>query len=87
VFAQVSGRAHGSASFEVGRFVADFAVPAVRLVVEVDGEYHASRAAADARRDEKLRRWGWRVVRVGAREVMRDLPAVVARVGEALRGS
>jgi hypothetical protein len=31
-----------------GRFIADFCAPAVRLVVEVDGVYHAERLRRDA---------------------------------------
>ena len=42
----------------VGRYIADFAALPARLVVEVDGGYHAQRARADARRDEVLRRLG-----------------------------
>ena len=37
-----------------GRFIANFLAPAQRLVVEVDGSYHAQRARADARRDTAL---------------------------------
>jgi very-short-patch-repair endonuclease len=42
----------------LGRFIADFLAPAERLVVEVDGAYHAERARADARRDAALARAG-----------------------------
>jgi very-short-patch-repair endonuclease len=42
------------------RFIVDFVAPRVRLVVEVEGSYHAQRAAADARRDSKLGRLGYR---------------------------
>lgn len=37
----------------IGRYIADFLAPACRLVVEVDGGYHATpaRLRADARRD------------------------------------
>jgi very-short-patch-repair endonuclease len=63
-----------------GMFIADFAAPAVRVIVEVDGEYHGLRAAADARRDRKLERLGWRVVRLEAEVVLRNLPAAVAAV-------
>jgi very-short-patch-repair endonuclease len=38
----------------------DFVAPSVRLVIEVDGGYHADRAAADARRDRALGRFGFR---------------------------
>jgi len=43
-----------------------FYAPSVRLVVEVDGGYHARRASADARRDRKLERAGHRVLRIEA---------------------
>ena len=38
----------------LGRFIADFLAPGKRLVIEVDGAYHAERARADARRDSAL---------------------------------
>jgi very-short-patch-repair endonuclease len=68
----------------IGSYIADFASPKARLVVEVDGGYHAGRERADARRDEALRRAGYRVVRVSAELVHRDLPAAVARIRAAL---
>ena len=67
-----------------GRFIADFLAPRERLVVEVDGGWHARRAAADARRDRALGRLGYRVLRLPASLVLRDLPEAVARVREAL---
>jgi very-short-patch-repair endonuclease len=67
-----------------GNHIADFAAPAVRVIVEVDGAYHRGRAAADARRDRKLRRLGWRVVRVEAEVVLRNLPAAVGVIGAAI---
>ena len=48
------------------RYIVDFLAPAVRLVVEVDGRCHDLRRAADARRDERLTRLGYRVLRVEA---------------------
>ncbi len=63
-----------------GRFIADLYVPALRLVIEVDGGYHARMARADARRDRALRRAGYRVVRVEATLVLRDLSAALERV-------
>jgi very-short-patch-repair endonuclease len=67
-----------------GAFIADFAAPAARLVVEVDGGYHAERRGADARRDRELRRLGWRVVRLPARLVAERLAEAVALVRGAL---
>jgi len=68
----------------LGPYIADFAAVSVRVIVEVDGGYHQRQRARDARRDRRLARWGWRVVHVGAREVMRDLPGVVERIRGAL---
>jgi very-short-patch-repair endonuclease len=59
------------------RYIVDFLAPSLKLVVEVDGSAHAARGRADARRDEWLRRRGFRVVRVEAAAVMRDVGAVV----------
>ena len=52
----------------VGRYITDFLAPSVKLIVEVDGGYHASDAMVrgDARRDRYLARLGYRVVRVPA---------------------
>jgi very-short-patch-repair endonuclease len=67
-----------------GRFIVDFFALSVGLVVEVDGGYHARRRAADASRDRKLCRLGYRVVRIEAALVLRDLAAAVAVVRAAL---
>jgi very-short-patch-repair endonuclease len=64
----------------LGRFIVDLLAAEVRLVVEVDGGYHAQRARADARRDRALGRAGYRVLRLEAELVMGDLDAAVARV-------
>jgi len=56
----------------LGRFIADLVAPEVRLVVEVDGGYHANRRAGDARRGRALVRAGYRVLRVDARLVIVD---------------
>ena len=68
-----------------GRFIGDFVAPAFKLVVEVDGSAHIHRRRADARRDEKLRRLGYQVLRLEAELVLSDLPAAVARVREAVQ--
>jgi very-short-patch-repair endonuclease len=62
------------------RFIVDFLAPSVRLVVEVDGGYHRERGRADARRDEKLRRLGYRVLRLEAELVEREIERAVELV-------
>jgi very-short-patch-repair endonuclease len=72
--------------FVIGeKYIADFAAPSVRVIVEVDGDSHARRVTADARRDRWLQRQGWRVVRVSADEVLRQLSAALERVLAVLR--
>jgi len=68
----------------IGRFIVDFFASSARLVVEVDGGYHARRIAADARRDAKLERAGYRMLRVHLAEVSSALPAALARIRAAL---
>ena len=70
--------------FIVGPYIVDFAAPSMRLVVEVDGGYHAGRAEADARRDRRLGELGWRVVRVPAELVAHDIEHAIAIVAEAV---
>ena len=67
------------------RYIADFLAPSVKLVVEVDGGYHRQRVAADARRTRVLEGLGYRVLRLDAELVSRQLPLAVAAVRNALR--
>jgi very-short-patch-repair endonuclease len=68
----------------VGGFIADFVASSVKVIVEVDGGCHVRKRRADARRDEKLARLGYQVLRLDAGLVTRDLPAALALVREAL---
>ena len=68
----------------VGRFIADFAALQARLIVEVDGLYHLRRRSADTRRDAKLARAGYRVLRLKAKVVMEQLPVAVQLIRQAL---
>ena len=87
LWAQLKGRALGvmfRRQVVLGRYIADFLAPAVKVIVEVDGGYHARRERADARRDEKLRRAGYRIVRVPAALVLQAPAEAVALVRRAL---
>ncbi len=66
----------------VGPYVADFCCLSVRLIVEVDGAVHDgdAKAAYDARRDAFIKHNGFRVLRVAATDVQRDIEAVIAAV-------
>ena len=67
----------------IGGFIVDFLAPTAKLVVEVDGGSHVGRGAADARRDRKLARLGYRVGRLPDALVLESLPVAV----EAVRGA
>ena len=67
----------------IGPYIADFACPAHRLIVELDGSQHAD-SAADRRRDAFLAHEGWRVLRVWNAEVVENPNAVLFRIGEAV---
>jgi very-short-patch-repair endonuclease len=66
----------------VGRYIADFLAPSIKLIVEVDGGYHAGDAMVrgDARRDRYLARLGYRVARVSAVMVQHRLAEAIALV-------
>lgn len=68
-------------------YICDFFCASRRLVVEVDGGHHKRRVAADARRDEVLRRLGYRVLRIEARSVMQDARSALCLIELALRRS
>jgi len=69
----------------LGRFIGDFVAASARLIVEVDGGYHARRRAADARRERALQRLGYRVLRLDAELVNQQLSEAVAQICAALR--
>jgi very-short-patch-repair endonuclease len=67
------------------QFIVDFLAPAFKLVVEADGRAcHSRRRAADERRDRKLARLGYRVLRLDAHLVERNLPEAIALIRVAL---
>ena len=61
------------------RMTTDFACLSHRLIIEVDGEGHSfgDRPRGDAARDAVLRREGFRVLRILAVDVLKDLDAVL----------
>jgi very-short-patch-repair endonuclease len=66
----------------IGRCIVDFYCAAAKLVIEIDGGAHSTveRAERDRRRDYWLRNQGFRIMRFGAVEVMKDLDSVVTAI-------
>ncbi|MDY0959549.1 endonuclease domain-containing protein [Sphingomonas sp. CFBP8993] len=66
----------------IGCYVADFYCSKARLIVEVDGAIHGveKRLVRDAGRDRYLNDNGYRVMRIGAADILRDAEAVAASI-------
>ncbi len=64
----------------VGNFILDFYCPSCKLVVEVDGEIHAKQRSYDDARTAKLAEYGYQVLRFTNREVINNLPQVLAEI-------
>ncbi|MDQ8757733.1 DUF559 domain-containing protein [Sphingosinicella sp. LHD-64] len=65
-----------------GPFVLDFACLEAKLAIEIDGEVHdrGGRPVRDHTRDEWLANQGFRTLRIPAREVLKDIGAVVTHI-------
>jgi very-short-patch-repair endonuclease len=63
-------------------FTADFYCPALKLVIEVDGDAHdmGDNPERDVRRDTWMQGQGLRVMRFTASDVMKDLQSVVSAI-------
>lgn len=79
---QLRKRAVSGARFRrqhpVGPYIADFACPAEKLVVEVDGATHSTpdELAHDARRTKYLESEGWTVIRMTNSDVYENMDGV-----------
>jgi len=69
----------------LGPFIADFYIPAARLVVELDGHTHTD-TLRDAARDAWLVVRGARTLRFSNHDVMRNLDGVLLAIAAALEG-
>jgi very-short-patch-repair endonuclease len=70
-----------------GPYHADFCSHAAKLIVEVDGDTHATTADHDAARTRFLNSEGYRVIRFANNDVMQSLGGVIETVRGRMRGS
>ena len=68
--------------YPLGDVTADFACLERRLIIEVDGEWHnfGDQPRRDAARDALFRHEGFRVLRIAARDVLKDMDAVLRSI-------
>jgi len=66
----------------IGSYSADFYTPTARLVIEIDGGGHdfGDRPKRDNGRDRYMRGQGYRVLRIAARDVMKNLDGVLSYI-------
>ena len=63
-------------------YIVDFACLEAKLVVEADGGQHAS-ASEHERRDEELRRQGWRVLRLWNNDILQNRAGALQTIAAA----
>lgn len=70
----------------IGRYVADFCCPALKLVVEVDGGHHdePEQRGQDRERDAGMENLGFTILRVWSNEVRDNIDGVVQKILEVL---
>ncbi|WP_246717235.1 endonuclease domain-containing protein [Oricola nitratireducens] len=68
--------------YPIRNYIADFACPARRLIVEIDGSHHADdgTAARDLSRTKTLESDGWTVLRFWNDDVLRDIDNVCQHI-------
>jgi very-short-patch-repair endonuclease len=69
----------------IGRFIADFYCPSLKLIIEIDGEIHTQQQDYDQARTDQLEDFGYSVLRFTNDEVINDLPKVLNRIIEAVQ--
>lgn len=69
----------------LGPYIADFACPALRLIIEIDGGQHSEDVEYDRRRDIWLSKHGYTVLRFWNNEVMENMEGVLERIVDAVR--
>ncbi|HXQ50220.1 MAG TPA: endonuclease domain-containing protein [Stellaceae bacterium] len=68
----------------IGKRVVDFACPARKLAIELDGGQHAGQTEADTARTADLARHGYRVIRFWNGDVLENLEGVLETIHAAL---
>lgn len=69
----------------VGPFYADILCFSERLVIEVDGDTHATAHEYDAGRSRFIEREGYRVIRFANTDVIQNLEGVLTQISFSLR--
>ncbi|GEM_PF-981451 len=63
--------------YPVDDYIADFICRRLKLIIELDGSSHNYKQEQDRTRDERLKKLGYKVVRIPESDVIEDLSDVV----------
>lgn len=74
-------------SHAIGKYIADFCSPKLKLIIELDGDPHRIRQESDAARAQFLEAPGYRVLRFWNSRVMEDLNRVLEEIRMAIQKS
>ncbi len=87
-WSEVRNRKLGGYKFKrqhlIGRYIVDFVCVEHRLIVEMDGPFHAARVEYDAVRDAFLQAQGYRVLRFPNKYAAEDIGIVLLTVKHAI---
>ena len=72
-------------SHAIGRYIADFCSPTLKLIIELDGNPHRARQEEDAERTQYLEGLGYRVLRFWNSRIMEDLSGVLKEIRLAIQ--
>jgi very-short-patch-repair endonuclease len=78
---------HFRRQVRIGKYIADFACHAHRLVVEVDGSQHAARTVADEERTKAIEASGYHVLRYWNNDVLKNIDGVLEDILSAMAGT
>ena len=68
----------------IGRYIADFCCLSKKLIIELDGEYHATIRQADKVRDDFLQKRGFRVLRFTNEHVFDRIEWILQTIADEL---
>lgn len=70
--------------YVVRPYIADFAFPDLKVIIEADGGYHDGRVEYDNRRDAYLSSIGWTVIRFRNEAILEDTDQTIHEIVEQL---
>ncbi|MET0250621.1 MAG: DUF559 domain-containing protein, partial [Novosphingobium sp.] len=70
----------------IGRYIADFAANAPKLVIEVDGDTHDADDRRDAARTAFLEEQGYQVIRFTNRDLIQNMEGVLTHLAAVVAG-